>query len=183
MRWWWTWSSVWSLWPELGGSNICRLPPPPSISQWVDDDRYVDNDIDAEWWWRQCWRYFYPLILQAMLDASSEDGGGGAGGGGGGVDGEVASTGGESRTSKEQADNKTETAGELCLLMVTVWWRWLRLYKWPQQEESPTSELSSSRSWPQVSLKKTTRLLLPLQVAPWCLFYSGSGEICNAMIL
>ena len=62
--------------------------------------------------------YFSLLILQAMLDASSEDGGGGAGGGGGGVDGEVASTGDESRTSKEQADNKTETAGELCLLMV-----------------------------------------------------------------
>merc|ERR1712012_847463 len=52
-----------------------------------------------------------PLNLSAMLDASSEDGGGGAGGGGGGVDGEVASTGDESRTSKEQADNKTETAG------------------------------------------------------------------------
>ena len=52
-----------------------------------------------------------------MLDASSEDGGGsGASGDGGGVDGEVASTGGESRTSKEQADNKTETTGELCLL-------------------------------------------------------------------
>ena len=52
-----------------------------------------------------------------MLDASSEDGGGrGATGNGGDVDGEVASTGGESRTSKEQADNKTETTGELCLL-------------------------------------------------------------------
>ena len=38
-----------------------------------------------------------------------------------------------------------------------------------QQEESPTSELSSSRSWPQVSLKKTTRLLPLLQVAPRCL--------------
>ena len=56
-----------------------------------------------------------------MLDASSEDGGGGAGGNGDGVDGEVASTGGESRTSKEQADNKTETTGEFCFLMVTIW--------------------------------------------------------------
>jgi len=49
-----------------------------------------------------------PLNLSAMLDASSEDGGGGTGGGDG-VDAEAASTGGESRTSKEQADNKTET--------------------------------------------------------------------------
>ena len=60
-----------------------------------------------------------------MLDASSEDGGGsGASGNGGDIDGEVASTGGESRTSKEQSDNKTETTGELCLLeklMVTRW--------------------------------------------------------------
>ena len=64
---------------------------------------------------------FSPLIPQAMLDASSEDGGGGASGGGDGVDGEVASTGGESRTSKEQADNKTETTGEFCFLMVTIW--------------------------------------------------------------
>ena len=72
---------------------------------------------------------FSPLILQAMLDASSEDGGGGAGRDGDGVDGEVASTGGESRTSKEQADNKTGTTGELCHLMVTGWWPWLRLYK------------------------------------------------------
>ena len=67
---------------------------------------------------------FSPLILQAMLDASSEDGGGGASGNGDGVDGEVASIGGESKTSKEQSDNKTETTGELCLLeklMVTRW--------------------------------------------------------------
>ena len=64
--------------------------------------------------------YFSLLILQAMLDASSEDGGGGTGGGGG-ADGEVASTGGESRTSKEQADNKTETTGEFCFLVVTRW--------------------------------------------------------------
>jgi len=49
-----------------------------------------------------------PLNLSAMLDASSEDG---AGRDGDGVDGEVASTGGESRTSKEQADNKTGTTG------------------------------------------------------------------------
>ena len=56
--------------------------------------------------------YFSLLILQAMLDASSEDGGGGTGGGGGGADGEAAGTDGESRTSKEQADNKTETTGE-----------------------------------------------------------------------
>ena len=64
--------------------------------------------------------YFSLLILQAMLDASSEDGGGGTGGGDG-VDAEAASTGGESRTSKEQADNKTETTGEFCFLMVTRW--------------------------------------------------------------
>ena len=58
-----------------------------------------------------------------MLDASSEDGGGsGASGNGGDVDGELASAGGESRTSKEQADNKTETTGEFCFLMVTRWW-------------------------------------------------------------
>ena len=56
-----------------------------------------------------------------MLDASSEDGGGGASGNGGEVDGEVASTGGESRTSKEQTDNKTETTGEFCFLIVTRW--------------------------------------------------------------
>ena len=64
---------------------------------------------------------FSLLILQAMLDASSEDGGGGASGNNGDVDGEVASTAGESRTSKEQADNKTETTGEFCFLMVTIW--------------------------------------------------------------